>query len=267
MAETLLFIVSGALLGFFIGLTGVGGGVLTVPTLILFMKLEPIAAVGTASLYAVLTKLWATIQHYRQGTINVEVGLRFFAATVPGVVVGSVAVKWSKIALPPSGVETLQHIVSYIVILSIAFSLVALLVDYERLEQHLLKPGKGSALKYSCLFLVGTIMGLTSVGGGILIIPSLLIFYRETHRYVGTSIFVAVLSMAVMSALYAFIGRGENIGDVNLEIAALMSLGALAGTQYGARLSKRVEPRRLRITVIAVILLAVGMMIADRLLG
>jgi uncharacterized protein len=266
MVETIVFVASGALLGFLIGLTGVGGGVLTVPTLILVMEFEPIAAVGTASLYAVLAKIWAAIQHYRQGTINLEVGIRFFAATIPGVILGSVAVKWSKVSLPPSGVEALQNAVSYIVIFSIAFSLVALLFDYRRVENKFADSSKATLLKFSCLFLVGVVMGLTSIGGGILIIPALLLFYRETTRYVGTSIFVAVLSMAVMAALYGFIGRGRNIGDVDLNIAALMALGSLVGTHYGATLSKRMQPRRLKAFVISVIILAAAMMIADRML-
>lgn len=264
MVETILFVASGALLGFFIGLTGVGGGVLTVPTLILLMKLEPIAAVGTASLYAVLTKAWAAIQHYRQGTVNLQVGLRFFAATIPGVILGSVAVKWSKISLSPSGVAILQQLVSVTVILSIVSALIALLLDYGRIDTARLQSRR--ALRFSCLFLIGAVMGLTSVGGGILIIPALLLFYGETHKYVGTSIFIAVLSMVVMSSLYGFIGRGDNIGDVDVRIAALMSVGALAGTHYGAVLSKRIPPKRLQGIVIAVIVLAVVMMIADRLL-
>lgn len=266
MLETILLVTAGGLLGFFIGLTGVGGGVLTVPTLILLMKLEPIAAVGTASLYAVLTKIWATIQHYRQGTINTAVGIRLFATILPGVILGSVAIKWSKLSLPPSGIETLQQFVSYLVIVSIAFSLVALFCDYSRVENKFAESRTGNVLKFSGLFLVGAIMGLTSIGGGILLIPSLLLFYRETTRYVGTSIFVAVLAMAVMSALYGFIGRNETVSDVNLSVAAWMSVGSLVGVHYGATLSKKIAPQRLQKMVIAVIVLALVMMLVDRTL-
>lgn len=61
MIEVATFVVSGALLEFFIELTGVGGGVLTVPVLILIMRLDPIAAVGTASVRSVLTKTYGTM--------------------------------------------------------------------------------------------------------------------------------------------------------------------------------------------------------------
>jgi len=264
LSDIALYLVSGVVLGFLIGLTGIGGGVLTVPFLLLFVKLEPIAAVGTAGLYGVLTKIWAAVRHYRQGTVNLDVGVRFFLAAVPGILVGSLAVKWSRVSLSPSGVETLQDIVSYMVMASICFALVALLFDYDRLDTRFLSSRRGAAVKFPCLFLVGAVMGMTSIGGGILIIPSLLLFYRETARYVGTSIFVALLLMTVMSSLYAFIGRGQGVTDVDFTAAVFMSAGSLGGVYYGAALCKRMHPRRLQAVVVGVIVLAVVMMVADR---
>ena len=264
LSDIVLYLLSGLVLGFLIGLTGIGGGVLTVPFLLLVIKLEPIAAVGTAGLYGVLTKIWAAVRHYRQGTLNVEVGIRFFLASVTGVIVGSVAVKWSRLSLSPSGVETLQDVVSYMVLASICFALVALLFDYDRLDTRFLSSRRGTVVKFPSLFLVGVVMGMTSIGGGILIIPSLLLFYRETSRYVGTSIFVALLLMTVMSTLYAFIGRGQGAADVDLTIAVFMSAGSLGGVHYGATLCKQMSPRRLQAVVIGVIVLAVVMMLVDR---
>lgn len=266
LSDVILLLLSGVVLGFLIGLTGIGGGVLTVPFLLLVVKLEPIAAVGTAGLYGVLTKIWAGFRHYRQGTLNLEVGIRFFLAAVPGVLVGALAVKWSRVSLSPSGVAMLQEIVSYMVMASISFALVALLFDYNRLDTRFLSSRRGAVVKFPCLFLVGAVMGMTSVGGGILIIPSLLLFYRETSRYVGTSIFVAVLLMAVMSTLYALIGRGQGAQDVDLAVAAFMSVGSFAGVHYGAALCKRMEPRRLQTVVVGVVVLAVVMMVVDRFL-
>ena len=266
LSDIILYLVSGVVLGFLIGLTGIGGGVLTVPFLLLFVGMQPIAAVGTAGLYGVLTKIWAAVRHYRQGTVNVDVGIRFFLAAVPGVIVGSLAVKWSRVSLSPSGVETLQDVVSYMVMASICFALVALLFDYERVDTRFLSSRRGTVVKFPCLFLVGAVMGMTSIGGGVLIIPSLLLFYRETSRYVGTSILVALLLMTVMATLYAFIGRGQGATDVDLTAAVFMSAASLAGVHYGATLCKRMPPRRLQHVVIGVIVLAVVMMVADRIL-
>jgi len=263
--EIATYLVSGAVLGFLIGLTGVGGGVLTVPVLILIMRLEPITAVGTASLYAVLTKVYAVFRHCRQETINWRVGFRFLIVALPGVVCTSLLVKWGKASLSPAGVDGLQSAISYIVILSIGFSLGALLFDCSRFENRFFASGFGRALSLFCVFLVGAIMGATSIGGGILIIPALLLFYRETSKYVGTSIFVAVLLMFVMSAIYAFLGPDGHFGDVNLRVAGFMALGSFVGTHCGSSLSKRIDPKRLRFVVVGVIILAGIMMLVDKL--
>lgn len=266
MIEIATYLLCGAGLGFLIGLTGVGGGVLSVPILILVVRLEPIAAVGTASLYAVLTKLYAVYRHSRQDTINWGVGLRFLAVALPGVIGSALLVKLGKANLSPSGVAALQDGISYIIIFSIVFALGALLINYNRFENRFFASTPGKALSIALVFLVGAIMGATSIGGGILIIPALLLFYRETTRYVGTSLFVSVLLMFVMSLIYAFLGDGSRFGDVDLRVASIMALGSLVGTHQGSALSKRIDPRRLQGVVIAVIILAVSMMIADRLI-
>lgn len=261
-----IYIVCGTVLGFLIGLTGVGGGVLTVPILILIVGLNPITAVGTASFYAVLTKLYAVYRHARQDTINWRVGLRFLWAALPGVICASLLVKLGKASLSPEGVDILQNWISYIIIFSIGFSLCTLLVDYNHFESRFLNSLPGKVFSVLCIFLVGAVMGATSIGGGILIIPALLLFYRETSKYVGTSIFVAVLLMFAMSVIYAFLGGGDHSGDVNVKVAAFMAVGSLVGTHQGSALSKRIHPRRLQRIVIAVIILAVLMMLADKLM-
>ena len=267
MLELLAYLISGCVLGFLIGLTGIGGGVLTVPVLILIMGLEPIEAVGTASLFAALTKVYAAIKHYRQGTINIKVGFKFLACTLPGVIIASLLVKWGKASLSPHGIEVLQAAISYVIIGAIFFAIAALLFDYGEVEGYFLFTPIGTALRIACLFAIGAVIGMTSVGGGILIIPALLLFYREVSRYVGTSIFIALLSLATMSCIYALVGQGgAHGGDVNFKVGALMAVGSLAGTHCGSALSKKIQPRRLQFVVIAVIILAAIMMVLDRAL-
>ena len=264
MADIAICLVSGAALGFLIGLTSVGAGVLTVPVLILIMRLEPISAVGTASLYAVLTKIYATFRHYKQETINVQVGFRFLMPALPGVVVAALLIKWGKASLSGAGVDALNGAVSYLFILAIGFSLVTLMLDYSRFENKFFSSGfgKGNGMLFTCF--IGAIIGATSIAG-ILIIPTLLLVYRETTKYVGTSIFVGVLLMLVMSMIYAFIGQDGDVGDVNFRIAGIMALGSLIGTHHGSSLSSKVDPKRLQLVVVGAVILAAAMMIAGRL--
>jgi uncharacterized membrane protein YfcA len=266
VVDITVYVFSGAVMGFLIGLTGVGGGVLAVPVLILAMRLEPIEAVGTASLYAVLTKIWAAIRHYRQDTLNIGIGIRFLGVSLPGVVLGALAIKWTKIGLSPAGVEALQQIVSDLVLACIFAALGVMLIDYRRLDDSPAGVPWRKGIQFACAFSIGLVMGSTAIGGGILIIPALIVFYRETSKYVGTSIFIGLCSMAVMSSLYAIIGGATHGGDVNLKAAAFMAAGALAATHHGASLSKKIKPRRLRTVVIAVIVLAIVMMLIDRVL-
>lgn len=258
-------LLSGAVLGFLIGLTGVGGGVLTVPVLILVMRLEPITAVGTSGLFAILTKIYAVIRHGRQGTINLRIGSRLLVAAIPGIICTSLLVKWGKASLPPEDVAILQDSIGYIVIGSIVVSLCALLIDYRRFEGNFFRSSYGKFVGAFLTFLVGAIMGATSVGGGILLIPLLLLVYRETSKYVGTSLFTGVVLLAIMSVIYAFLGGDGHFTDVNLRIAGFMALGSLAGTHYGSVLSKRIDPRRLQFVVVSVVILAVVMMCVDKL--
>ena len=265
MIDIAIYLISGAVLGFLIGLTGVGGGVLTVPALILIMRMEPIAAVGTASLYSALTKVYAVYRHYRQETINWLAGFKFLIAALPGVICTSVLVESTKATLSPDGVAALQNGISYVIILSIGFSLCILLFDFSRFENKFFTTSFGKVLSVFCIFLVGAVMGATSIGGGILIIPALLLFYRERSKYVGTSIFTAVLLMLAMSTVYALLGHNGKFGDVNLKVAGFMAIGSLVGTHYGSALSKKIDSRRLQKIVLGAVILAVLMMLADKL--
>jgi hypothetical protein len=263
MIDIIIQIIAGAILGFLIGLTGVGGGVLTVPVLIQIVGLKPITAVGTASLYTVFTKIYAVFRHYLQKTINLKVGIRFLKAALPGVIFASLVIKWTKASLPISQVETLQNIIRYLIIVSITFSLCALLFDYSRFNYNFSNSFSGKTLRFFFIFFIGAIIGATSIGGGILIIPAVLLFFRETSKFVGTSIFVAVLAMVVMSIIYAFIGDSSYSGDVDFKVAAIMAGGSLIGTHFGSVLSKKINPKKLQFGVIGVILLAILMMIFD----
>jgi uncharacterized membrane protein YfcA len=211
----------------------------------------------------VLTKIYAISRHYRQNTINLRVGLRFLIPALPGVICTSMLVAWGTATLSPTQVDALQNTITYVIILSMGVSMVVLLSDFSRFQNRMSCSPFARPLRALCVFLLGAIVGATSIGGGILMIPALIFLYRETTRYVGTSIFVAVLLMLVMSAIYALFGEADDSGVVNWRVAGFMALGSLAGTHYGSGLSKRVDARLLRLIVGGVVLLAVIMMFAN----
>lgn len=83
-------LVCGLAIGFAIGMTGIGGGVLVMPTLTILLSLPTSVAVGTASLYALLVKIYAVFEHYKLKTINFRVSGLVLAGAVPGNIVASV---------------------------------------------------------------------------------------------------------------------------------------------------------------------------------
>ena len=84
----------GFVMGFLICFTGVGGGVLIIPAIVYFFDLDVSVAIGTASVYATLTKIVAGVEHVRIGNVNFRLFTRLSIAAVPGVVTAAVAVNY-----------------------------------------------------------------------------------------------------------------------------------------------------------------------------
>jgi len=85
----------GFFIGIAIGMTGIGGGALIQPALIHILGIAPVPAVGTGLLYAMLTKTWGTLSHYRLKTIRVRRAFYFLVGSVPSVLVASSIVNYS----------------------------------------------------------------------------------------------------------------------------------------------------------------------------
>ena len=83
-----LFVTLGFVVGFLVGLTGIGGGALMTPSLI-FLGVEPIVAVGTDLLYAFITKIFGSFFHKRNGNVNFNIALRLFLGSLPAIIFGT----------------------------------------------------------------------------------------------------------------------------------------------------------------------------------
>ena len=79
----------GAAIGFCIGMTAIGGGILAVPALALGFGLDPSVCVGTASLYTFLTKIFSTYRHFKLGTIRYRISAYFLLGAIPGAGIGA----------------------------------------------------------------------------------------------------------------------------------------------------------------------------------
>jgi len=245
-----------AFLGFFIalaiGLTGVGAGTLTAPTLIL-LGLDPAKAVGSALMFSSVVKFPALLFHILYRNVDWRVFWLMSAGGIPGVLMGSYIL--SKL----SRSEPLKNVILVIVGLTIILSIT--------INTLLLLKGKRLNLtKYSFLlpvfcFLIGLEVGFTSAGAGALGMVLLLYFTPlEPSKAVGVDVAFG-LTCSLVGASFNFL-RGNM--DPNLLIP--MSLGGLVGVWLGVYLTRVIRPEPLKV-IISLLLIVVALNLIKRGIG
>ncbi|HTX04711.1 MAG TPA: sulfite exporter TauE/SafE family protein [Steroidobacteraceae bacterium] len=250
---SLPFVVSGFVVGFAVGLSGVGGGSLMTPILLIWFHLHPVTAVGTDLLFAAITKSCGTAVH--QITHNVEwrlVGL-LAAGSVPATAATVLALRHSELA---GG--RLSGLISHL--LGFALLLTALSLVYRRYIMRIstaLALNERPRVQTVATILLGAMLGvlvsLSSVGAGAIGIAVLLVLRPRltVARIVGSDI-----AHAVPLTLLAGLGHLW-IGTANLPLLASLLIGSLPGIVLGSLLTPRVPERFLRF-LLAIILAAIG---------
>nr|HET6902481.1 sulfite exporter TauE/SafE family protein [Ktedonobacteraceae bacterium] len=266
----------GLLIGFLIGLTGMGGGSLLAPILILIFKVPPVWAVGTDIAYSTVTKAVGSIVHIRQKNVNFKVALWLACGSVPATFLSVTLVQYirkhdgtavNSVILPAIGCTLILVAVMLVIKPFIMRSLEKRQLE-ARKQTLLASDGKEVASpttsglwekRYRPIItiavgaVVGFLVGLTSVGSGTLIIVSLaFLFPRLTAKeLVGTDIFQAFMLLA--SGLIAYLAGGT----INWQIAGLLLIGSLPGVFIGSRASKFVPEKYMR-PVLATVLVISG---------
>ena len=244
MSLDLLIISFGLGVGILIGLTGIGGGSLMTPLLILFAGIQPSVAIGTDLAYGALTKTLGGWRHLRKGTVDLGVSKWLAVGSVPGSLVGVF------------GADQLHH--SYgsgfddVLLIGIAVALLIVsitilgralfmpkLVAREREVVGLTRRVKVSAASMGAV--LGMLVGMTSVGSGALIGLALILVFRMTpHRVVGTDVFHAAILLWVAGLAHWFTGTVDFVLMTNILI------GSLPGVVIGTHLITRVPSTALR---------------------
>ena len=241
----------GLIVGFLIGLTGIGGGAIMTPFLILVLGTRPVVAVGTDLVYGAVTKMAGAWLHWRQGTVDVRLSLRIAAASVPAGVLAVLALQ----TFPPSTQEAdaaVRRALGVVLIL-VSLLMVArlrgdmLLAVPERWRRTLQGPGT-----YIVGAIVGALVGFTSVGSGSLLVPFLVSVYPMTSsRIVGSDVFHAALLVTATALAHA---HGN---AVNWPLAGALLIGSVPGVMIGSWMAPKVSSRVLR-AALAVLLLLTG---------
>jgi uncharacterized membrane protein YfcA len=239
--------IAGLLIGALVGMTGMGGGSLMTPMLILIFGFNPKTAVGTDILHGAVFKSFGAIRHRQLGNVHVPLALWMLLGSAPLSLVGvQIASSFSD-----STQSTMSKVVGGALILGgIGFAIKAFLKGYVGEEDlHLTTRQKliAIAIGASC----GFVVGLTSVGSGTFFgLAMLLVYPLAARRIVGTDMLHAALLLWVA-------GAGHLLhGNVDLHAMAWLLVGSIPGVLIGSHYSIRVPERALRMSFAIVLVLS-----------
>jgi uncharacterized protein len=252
-----MYTLSGFLVGLIVGVTGVGGGSLMTPLLVLAFGIAPATAVGTDLLYASLTKTMGGWVHGRRGTVDWKIVGLLGMGSLPAAMATIALLKY--LALDA---KTLSGLVTSVLSVALLLTATALLLKdkvrhigrrkddmvFELHHSHL------SAATIITGVLLGIMVTISSVGAGALGMVVLLFLYprHAPVKLVGTDIVHAV-------PLTAIAGMGHlALGTVDLVLLGSLLLGSLPGIYIGSHLSSKVPEKTLR-PILATMLLIIGL--------
>jgi uncharacterized protein len=256
-----LIIFFGFGVGILVGLTGMGGGSLMTPLLILVFGVKPVTAVGTDLAYAAVTKTVGGFKHFRQRTVDMRLSTWMAFGSVPAAIGGVYVLDVLERAYGASFDELLLAILaSALLFTGVAVLVRALflpkLVKRERETVELERRHKVSAVVVG-LF-VGFVLGVTSAGSGALIAVALILVFRLVPtRVVGTDVFHAAILLwaAAVAHLVA--------GNIDYGLAGTILLGSVPGVWLGSHWSVRIPVGALR-TALGIVLVGAGLGLATK---
>jgi uncharacterized membrane protein YfcA len=252
------YVVAGAFTGFVVGLTGVGGGALMTPILLIFFGISPATAIATDLWFAAITKLFGAKVHHAKGNVDWKVAKRLWLGSLPlAITVVAVVSAGAQV----TRIDWLTKAIGAVVLLTAVGLLIApKLAEYAR-GRRLGQPERFKTIQPQLTVISGAILGvcvaLTSVGAGVLGSVMLLYLYplRMTpHRLVATDI-VHAIPLAVVAGLgYLFSGL------VDWWMLASLLMGSIPTVLLGSVTAGKISGGRIQIAL-AFILSVAGLKI------
>lgn len=251
-----MLIVAGAMTGVLVGLTGVGGGALMTPLLLLVFGVAPLTAVGTDLWFAAITKVAASKIHHDRGLIDWQIVKRLWmgSLTASAATLGLMKL-WPmddgmvgglKLAIAGAVILSAVGILFHRVMHSAGKKLRSTRAEQFKAAQPSLTVAAGAVL--------GLLVTLTSVGAGAL--GAVCLAYLYPFRLTPSRLIATDITHAIPLAMFAGLGH-LLIGNVNFGLLGSLLLGSVPGVIVGALLSSRLPQTVLR-TALAVVLLLVG---------
>jgi uncharacterized protein len=230
--------------GILVGLTGIGGGSLMTPLLVLFAGIPPVVAIGTDLAYGAVTKTLGGWRHWRKGTVDISVSMWLAVGSVPGALVGV----WLLDRLHATYGKSFEPLLLgsiAVVLLLVSLTILGRALFMPKLvarERHSVQQTRRTKFTAAGMGAVlGIILGVTSVGSGALIgLVLILVFQLTPHRVVGTDVFhAAILLWAAGLAHWVS-------GNVDFVLMGTILAGSLPGVWIGTQLITTVPASGLR---------------------
>ncbi|WP_278235141.1 sulfite exporter TauE/SafE family protein [Isoptericola sp. AK164] len=254
-------VLGGLLVGFVVGLTGMGGGALMTPMLIFVFRIDPLVAVSSDIVASLFMKPAGAVVHLRRRTVNLRLVAWLCVGSVPAAFSGVFLIR----ALPfgDSLDEALRLVLGVALLLAATLLVVRAtigMVQHQRaLGEGPVRPSNAGVvvrpLPTVVLGLVaGLLVGMTSVGSGSIVIVALLMLYPalKASNLVGTDLVQAVPLVAAAAVGHLM------YGDFSLDLTTSLLLGAVPGAWLGAHVSSRAPGGLIR-RALAILLLASGL--------
>jgi uncharacterized membrane protein YfcA len=249
-----IYVASGFGVGLLVGLTGVGGGSLMTPILILLFGVHPATAVGTDLLYAAATKTGGGVVHGWARTIHWPAVIRLACGSIPASILTLLVFWWLDLST-----ETVRSVVNSVLcfaLLLTAASLIFRKLVIDKLRVRMERVDDATIARATVLIGVslGVLVSISSVGAGAVGVTALLLLYPQLpmSRIVGSDI-----AHAVPLTLIAGIGHWA-LGAIDWQLMGVLLIGSLPGIAIGSYCAVRVPETALRLMLAAILIAVAG---------
>jgi hypothetical protein len=255
-----IYVASGFSVGLLVGMTGVGGGSLMTPLLILLFGVHPATAVGTDLLYAAATKAGGGVVHGWERTIHWPAVFRLASGSIPASIL-TLFVLW-QLDLSAEAARSLVNLVLCFALMLTALSLIFRNFVIEKLRARMASYDDAAIARATVLVGVslGVLVSISSVGAGAVGVTALLLLYPQLpmSRIVGSDI-----AHAVPLTLIAGMGHWA-LGAIDWQLMGVLLIGSLPGIAIGSYCAVRVPETALRLLLAAILVVVSGRLGAEQ---
>jgi uncharacterized protein len=242
---------AGLLIGLLVGMTGMGGGSLMTPMLVLVFGFKPTVAIGTDILHGAIFKSFGAVRHRQLGHVHARLTFWMLLGSAPASLAGVALSTWLKHTYGDGFEDTAQQLLGLALVIGGLAFLAKAFLHTEAPDAPFLLANRDRVIAVLLGLTGGFVVGLTSVGSGTFFGLVMLIVYPLTAaKIVGTDIFHAALLLWVA-------GMGHFVaGNVDLAATGWLLIGSIPGVLIGSQITVKLPDRSLRVALALVLSLS-----------